>query len=156
MSKDMEAIGPVALYFYASIDTDDTNWIVELRDVGGDGSEQIVAKGYLRASHRALDESKSKPLQPYHPHTGSQPVVPNEIYEYAIEMAPIAAVFRAGHRIELIIKSMESPREPEMLTHFHPTLPSSRRTLHTIYRDKMHPSYLLLPVIPRMGSGVIG
>jgi hypothetical protein len=151
MSKDTEAIGPVALYFYASIDTDDTNWIVELRDVSRDGSEQLLGKGYLRASQRALDESKSKPLQPYHPHTSSQAVVPNEIYEYAIEVAPIANVFKAGHRIKLTIRSMESPTEPEMLTHFHPTLPSSRRTLHKIYRDKEHKSYLLLPIIPQNG-----
>ncbi len=152
MPKDMETIGPVAVFFYASIDTDDTNWIVELRDVGQDGSEQPLGKGYLRASHRALDESKSKPAQPYHPHTSAEPAVPGEVYEYAIEMAPIANVFKQGHRIKMTIRSMESPTEPEMLTHFHPVLPSGRSTLHKIYRNKKYKSYLLLPVNPGKGE----
>ena len=147
LQEDLETIGPVALYLHASIDTNDTNWIAELRDLGGDGTEKLLGKGYLKASYRAIEKSKSTPSQPHHPCSSSERVIPGEIYEYAIEIAPIANVFRAGHRIKLLIKSMESPREPEMLLHFHPTLPSSRRTVHTIYRDKKHTSHLLLPVI---------
>jgi len=127
--------------------------MVELNDVDEHGSEREIplARGYLKASHRALDESKSKPLQPYHPHTFSEPAVPREVYEYAIEIAPISHVFKVGHRIKLEIKSMDRPGDPErgMATGtFH--VCSSKTTLHKIYRDKQHRSHLLLPVIPKV------
>jgi predicted acyl esterase len=150
--EDMEVIGPAAVYLFASIDTEDTNWKVELYDLSEYGSEQMLGRGFLKASHRALDESKSKPWQPYHPHTSSEPVVPGVIYEYAIELCPISNVFRAGHRIKLEIKSMESPKDPEMLTHFHPHLFSSKTTLHKIYRDNKYRSYVLLPITGKVCS----
>ncbi|MFC1932200.1 CocE/NonD family hydrolase [Chloroflexota bacterium] len=148
LSEDVEVIGPAALYLHATIDQDDTNWIIKLFDVDAYGTELELCTDYLKASHRALDMNKSKPLQPYHPHLTSEPVVPGEIYEYAIEISPIAHVFREGHRIKLKIGSMESPRDPEMVMHWHPHLCSSKTTVHKIYRDKEHQSHLLLPIIP--------
>ena len=149
MSEDTEVVGPVALYLFASIETDDTNWIAALYDVDEHGLEQFLGKGTLKASHRAIDKSKSKPWQPYHPHTSSERVIPGEVYEYAIEVAPIANMFKAGHRIKLEIKSMVSPKEPEFLIHFHPLLCSSRTTVHRIYRNKEFESHLILPIIPK-------
>jgi len=32
-SEDIEVTGPIVLNLYASIDTEDTNWIVTLKDV---------------------------------------------------------------------------------------------------------------------------
>jgi len=147
LAEDLEVTGPAALHLFASIDQDDTNWIVKLIDADENGSELSLVTGYLKASHRAVDESKSTPWQPYHSHRSSEPVVPGEIYEYAIELVPTANVFRAGHRIKLEIGSMESPRDWEMVMHFHPHLCSSKTTVHKIYRDKEHQSHLLLPVI---------
>ena len=148
LPENTEVIGPVALYLFASIDTDDTNWIAALYDVDEHGMEELLGKGNLKASHRAMDKSKSKPWQPYHPHTSSEPVVPGEVYEYAIEIAPIANMFKAGHRIKLEIKSMVSPKDPEFLIHFHPLLCSSRTTVHRIYRSKEYESHLVLPIVP--------
>jgi predicted acyl esterase len=65
----------------------------------------------------------------------------------------MANVFKKGHRIRLVIESMESPKDPEMVIHFHPHLCSSQATLHKIYRDSRHPSHLLLPVI--LGNGQV-
>ena len=103
---------------------------------------------YLKASHRAVDETKSKPYAPWHPHTASEPVIPGQVYEYAIELLPLGNVFKAGHRIKLEIYSMEHAKDPDMLLHYHPHVCSSRTTVHKIYRDKQHQSHLLLPVIP--------
>jgi len=149
LSEDMEIIGPAALYLYASIDQEDTNWIIKLTDVDKYGTELDLVTSYLKGSHRALDAKKSTPLQPYHLHLTSEPIIPGEIYEYAIEISPVSHVFREGHRIKLSIGSMESPRDWEMVMHWHPHLCSSKTTVHKIYRDKEHPSYLLLPVICR-------
>ena len=148
--EDLEVTGPGAFYFYASIDQDDTNWIVKLFDVDDRGVEVLqMGTVYLKASHRAVDASKSKPFAPWHPHTGSEPIKPGEIYEYAIELLPLFHVIKAGHRLKVEIYSMEHGKDPDMLLHYHPHVCSSRTTLHKIYRDRQHQSHLLLPVIPK-------
>lgn len=149
LSQDMEITGPAVLYLYASIDQDDTNWIVHLSDVDAFGKAELLSLGYLKASHRAVDERKSTPLQPYHAHTESEPVVPGQIYEYAIALNPISNVFKAGHCIRLEIRTLEHAKEPEgAQPPFAIHICSSKITLHKIYRDKEHQSHLLLPIIP--------
>ena len=82
---------------YASIDQEDTNWIVILKDVGPDVSVRTAREGerfvpdnlpereltrcWLKASHRALDLTRSKPWAPWHPLTmeAQKPVVPGEV-----------------------------------------------------------------------------
>ncbi len=150
--EDLTVIGPAAFNFYASIDTDDTNWIVNLTDVAPGGAESALAKGFLKASRRALDPGKTKPYAPYHKHTSSDPVVPGEINEYNVDLGKLTNVFRAGHRIKLEIMSMESPRDPELQIHYHPHLPSSRTTLHKIYRNKEYQSHLMLPIVGKKES----
>jgi predicted acyl esterase len=147
LSADLEVIGPAALDLFASIDQDDTNWIVKLSDVAPGGKEMAVSRGWLKASHRALDEARSKPYLPFHPHTSAEPVKPGEINKYSISLGNIVNVFKAGHRIKLGIESLESPRDPEIQIHYHPHLPSSRTTLHKIYRNRDFKSHLMLPVI---------
>ena len=149
LTEDLEVVGPGAFYFYAAIDQEDTNWIVKLCDVDENGNEVLsLGTVYLKASHREVDEAKSRPYAPWHPHTRSLPVRPGEIYEYAVELLPLGNVFKAGHRIKLEIYSMEHGKDPEMLVHYHPHVCSSRTTMHKIYRDLKHQSHLLLPVIP--------
>jgi uncharacterized protein len=149
LPSDMEVLGPAALNLYASIDTDDTNWIAKLYDLAPGGSQTRLGKGYLKATHRALDPQKSTSARPFHPHTREslQAVKPGEIYEYNIELGILTGVFKAGHRIKLEIESMESPRDPEMQIHYHPHLPSSRTTLHKIYRNRECQSHFLLPIV---------
>lgn len=149
VDEDLRVIGPAAINFHASIDQDDTNWIVKLFDVAPTGVETRLAKGLLKASHRALDAEKSKPYSPYHPHTKTsiETIKPGVIYEYNISLNVVSNVFRTGHKIKLSIESLESPRDAEIQIHYHPILNSSKATLHKIYRDRNHQSHLLLPVI---------
>jgi hypothetical protein len=155
MPEDMEVTGPIALYLYAAIDTDDTNWIVRLKDVAQDGSETLLTGGWLKASHRAIDESKSKPWQPFHPHLKPVPVVPGEICEYAIVIQPTSNVFKEGHRLELEITSSDYRGTYTHMEHHFYHIPSSQITLHKIYHDKEHPSHLLIPVIPKTATNAM-
>ena len=152
LPEDLEVIGPAAFKLFASIDQDDTNWIVKLSDVGPSGGDTILGKGYLKASHRALDLKKSTDYAPYHKHTKVEPVEPGEVIEYVISLGKLTNVFRAGHRIKLVIESMESPRDPEMQIHYHPHLCSSKTTLHKIYRNREYQSHLVLPVVNKKQS----
>jgi len=154
MLEDTEVTGPGAFYMYASIDTDDTNFIVKLNDIDPHGKRSPVSTAWLKASHREVDESKSKPWRPHHPHARAVRVKPGEIYEYALRIYSMSWVFKAGHRIELEIRSQEASDDPmaALLPPDAGHLPSGRATTHKIYRDKDHPSYLLLPVIPADGK----
>lgn len=170
LPEDMLIAGPSALYLYASIDQEDTNWIVTLKDVGPDVSvrtareeerevpdnlpERELVRGWLRASHRALDSARSKPWKPWHPLTreAQKPVVPGEVNEYAIEILSTANLFEKGHRICIDITSMDVPTGTGGFTNvayipYH--LCSSKTTAHKIYHNEEYPSYLLLPVIPK-------
>jgi uncharacterized protein len=152
LAQELEVVGQGAINFYASIDQDDTNWIVKLADVDENGKESYnLGTVYLKASHRALDKAKSKPYAPWHPHTREavETIEPGKIYEYNIELLPMGYVFKQGHRVKLEICSMEHARDPEMLLHYHPHVCSSKTVRHDIYRDQKYQSHLLLPVIPR-------
>ena len=150
MAEDTEITGPAVLNLYASIDSDDTNFIVKLNDLDQFGKRAPLTTGWLKASHREIDEDKSTPWRPHHPHTRAVPVTPGEICKYAIRIYSMSNLFKAGHRIELEIGSQEASDDP--LTALLPPdashLPSGRATTHKIYRDAEHPSHLLLPLIP--------
>ncbi len=155
IEEDMEVIGPLALYLHAAIDQDDTNWIVIVRDVAPDGRERELSKGFLKASHRAVDAGRSKPWEPYHLHTHKDPVKPGEVYAYALALAPIANVFRTGHQLKLVITCMDHAKLRTAAgsvgdSHAPWHLCSSRTTMHQIFHDPDHPSHLVAPVIPKL------
>jgi putative CocE/NonD family hydrolase len=169
LARDLTIAGPSVLNLYASIDQDDTNWIVILKDLGPDVGvqsaregerditpglhERELTRGWLKASHRAVDPTRSLPGRPWHPLTraAQSPVVPGEINEYAIEIMATANAFKQGHRICLEITSLDlatgvgSATNAEYIP-YH--ICSSRTVLHRIFHDPAHPSHLLLPVIP--------
>jgi predicted acyl esterase len=117
-----------------------------LWDVAPGGSRQLVTTGFLKASHRELDD-RTTVGNPFHPHTRTEPVVPGEINEYVIRLYPFATTFRPGHRLECEL----SCDEPLTDAHnallppdaFH--LPVGRPVTHKIYRDSTYPSRLVLP-----------
>ena len=169
LAHDTLIAGPAVLNLFAAIDQDDTNWIVVIKDVGPDVSvmtvregerelpknlpEREVTRGWLKASHRALDPKRSKPWKPWHPLTRAarKPVVPGEITEYSIEIMATANLFRQGHRICLEITSLDLPTGVAGATNaeyvpYH--ICSSKTVLHKVYHDANRPSHLLLPVIP--------
>lgn len=142
-----EMMGQGAAHIFASIDQDDSNFILRLWDVAPGGGRQLVTTGFLKASHRELDPELSREGDPIHPHTRKVPVEPGKIEEYVIRLYPFAATFLPGHRLELEL----SCNEPLTDAHnallppdaFH--LPVGRPVTHKIYRDAAHPSRLLLP-----------
>lgn len=147
VDEDMEIVGPVACHLEASIDIDDTNWMVDLIDVAPDGTRQLLSTGYLKAKFRALDEKKSKPWQPIHPRQEPVPVVPGEVGHYAIQMMPTANVFKRGHSIELVIRNQD-----DLLSRLGTwgvyMLPFMQTVTHTIHLGNSH---VLLPLMPRAG-----
>jgi predicted acyl esterase len=148
----MELTGPISLTLYASIDAADANFVVKVFDLYPSGERHYMpCWGALRASH-PLVEAESKPWLPVHDHSRSVPVKPGEIREYRIEVNPSARVFQSGHRIQLVVSSMDpSPHHKHSWTGKVASmgpLPSSVSICYRIHRDADHPSHLLVPYIP--------
>ncbi len=143
-AEDTESTGPLALYLEASIDEDDTNWMVELVDVDREGNRQGISVGYLKAAYRAIDESRSKPYQPIHPRQAAVAVPPDEKIEYAIAMMHTSNVFKKGHSMELIIRNQDDLHS-RLGTWGVYMLPFMRTVTHNVHFGRSH---LLLPLIP--------
>lgn len=167
-ARDTLVAGPMELVLHAAIDRDDTNFIVVVSDLGPDSSvrtaregerdlpampEREISRGWLKASHRAIDEARSKPGRPWHKLTRAarKPVTPGEIVEYRIAIMATANLFRAGHRVALDIASLDLPTGVGGATNveyvpYH--ICSAKTVVHAIHHDPARPSHLLLPVVP--------
>lgn len=145
VEADLEITGPIALHLFASLDASDANWIIELQEVGPDDRTHLISLGWLKASHRKLDEAESRPWRPVHPHTSPAPVTPGEVVRYVIELRETSILVPRGHRLRLLVKGQDAPWEGEGL---HTHLPNPRRVRHSIHHSPTYRSHILLPVIP--------
>jgi hypothetical protein len=150
--KPVEFTGPIEIHLFASIDTEDANFLVNLYEIYPDGTRSYMPRyGALKASH-PLNKEKSTIGSPVHDHTVSIPVTPGEIKEYIIEINPTAIVIPAGHMLELEITSMNpNPSHTQSWTGKvgnMGVIPSNTTTSYKIYRDKDYQSYILMPEIP--------
>jgi predicted acyl esterase len=145
--ENTEVIGPITLNFFASTTDNDVLWFVSLLDVNPEGEERLLTRGWLRGSQRATDVHKSKPWEPFHPHTKREYLTPGEIYEFNIKIVPTCNLFKARHRIGLKIRCVDDEKPKtrlEQIAQGH----LWRHTLAwiTVYHDIDHPSFLLLPI----------
>jgi putative CocE/NonD family hydrolase len=154
LAADVEVTGPIVLKLYASSSAIDTQFIVKLSDqhpqdaaARGKGEQPAfvaVSKGWLKASHREKDLTRSTPRRPFYTHLNPQPLKPGEVYEFDIEVMPVSYLFKKGHRIRLELANGDSPATDGVFAHpYHPTLLGT----DTIHHDGTYPSCLLLPVI---------
>ena len=109
-----------------------------------------AAHGWLRASHRELDEERSLPHQPFHPHQREQRLEPGEIVPVEIEVWPSSTLFRAGERLRVVVMGRDPfpPSDaPGVGITVHPLTRNAGE--HVIHTGGRHDSHLLAPVIPR-------
>ena len=66
-----------------------------------------IAQGWLRASHRKLDEILSKPYRPYHTHDEVQLLQPGKQVDLSVEIWPTSIVIPKGYRIALSIRGKD-------------------------------------------------
>jgi putative CocE/NonD family hydrolase len=101
--------GGGVLHLVAKSSASDTDWFAKLSDVAPDGSESIVTEGFLRASYRRLDHTRSRPMRPWHTDTSPRPVVPGRAYDYDLAIWPTAYRLAKGHRVQLRVTSYDFP-----------------------------------------------
>jgi putative CocE/NonD family hydrolase len=156
LERDTEVTGCIVLDFYASSDQPDTDFIAKLSDVlplaedrrtAGENPEfVVVSKGWLKASHRRLDEERTTEHRPFHTHQDPQPLEPERVYRFTIEVHPASHVFKAGHRIRLELANGDSTVTDGNFSHQYLWF---KQGADTVYHDAERPSRLLLPVVPR-------
>jgi predicted acyl esterase len=154
LEKDLEIAGPIKLVLYASSTRNDTDFIVKLseqypqspedRAKGLNPGSHIVTKGWLRASHRALDGKHSTEMEPYHLHTSPKPIKPGGVYKFDISIEPNAYRFKQGNRIRLELANGDSPVTDVLWTHYYQP---DKIGQDTIWHSAKYPSSLVLPVM---------
>jgi len=154
LEQDLEIAGPIKLVLYASSTRNDTDFIVKLseqfpqspedRGKGLNPGSQVVTKGWLRASHRALDEKHSTEMEPYHLHTRAEPLKPGGVYRFDISVEPNAFRFKQGNRIRLELANGDSAVTDLLWTHYYQP---DKIGQDTIWHSAKYPSSLVLPVM---------
>ncbi len=142
---------PQALSFYGEASADlwlsataaDTDVQVTLTEVRPDGQEMFVQRGWLRASMRQLDESRSTVLRPWGDFTQAavKPLVSGEAALMRVEIQKFAHVFRAGSSIRLTI---DTPSQTGYWAFGNLETPST----NTVWFDRTRPSKLVLGYVP--------
>jgi len=175
-AEEVEITGPLSARLYVASSTEEADLFVVLRLLDPAGDEVTfqgaldpntpIAQGWLRASHRALDPSRTLPYRPYHTHDREEPLVPGEIVEVEVEIWPTCVVVPPGYQVVLDVRGRDyvyagelspfarsfyySNRGVGPFTHADPIDRPGRPDagVVTLYTGADHPSSLLLPVIP--------
>jgi putative CocE/NonD family hydrolase len=156
MPHDQEVTGPLMMNLWVSSTSEDMDIFVSIRNIDPAGNDvcevgqhgqpiPCVTKGWLRASHRKLDEARSLPYRPYHSHDERWWLKPNEPVECQIEIWPTSMVFRKGHKLRVDIQPRDGHGSAPY-THYHADYNAGAE--NTIYSGGDKLSWLLVPMIP--------
>jgi putative CocE/NonD family hydrolase len=143
LSEDVEITGPITVKLWVSSSAVDTDFTAKLIDVYPpnedypEGFAMNLADGIIRARYRNSREH-------------AELLTPGEIYALTIEPQATSNLFKTGHRIRLDVSSSNFPHFDVNPNTGEP-LGRSRRLVvahNTIFHDAVHPSHVVLPVIP--------
>ena len=152
-----DLIGHMKLKLWAAAEShDDMDLFVAIEKLGKDGEkvgfafwthfdDGPVALGWLRASHRELDEAKSTPQQPIQAHRRQLMLKPGEVVPMEIEIWPSGTHFDAGEGIRVTVQGSDIYDYEAMCDRHTLLINKGKHTLHTGGRYDAH---LLIPVVP--------
>jgi putative CocE/NonD family hydrolase len=129
LAEPFEIIGNAHTVLHVSTTARVIGFNVNLSDVAPDGSSMLIAKGMLNGTRR---NSLSDP----------EPLVPGERYELEIPIDATAWRLETGHRIRVTVSNADWPN----------VWPTPEPAISTIYHGVLHPSRIVLPVVPDRGS----
>jgi predicted acyl esterase len=176
LAEETEITGPLAANLRVSSSTEDADifavfrvFTADLREItflGAIDPHTPVAQGWLRASHRKLDEKLSTPYRPYHSHDEVELLQPGKPVDLAIELWPTSIVVPKGFRIALSLRGKDYQWQATTgakLSNFKNELLGCGPFLHddprdrprklfagttTLHIDRLGSCNVLLPVIP--------
>jgi len=137
LTKNLEVIGPVEIILYAASSAPDTDFTAKLIEVHPDGRALNITEGIIRARFRkSIWEAPSL-------------ITPGKVYDYTIELLPVAVVFPKGHRIRVHLSSSSWPLWDRNQNTGRPIGLDDQVEVarQTIYHDRRHASHLILPIL---------
>ncbi|MEZ5381572.1 MAG: CocE/NonD family hydrolase [Microthrixaceae bacterium] len=144
LTEPMLAAGPASLNLSIASSDTDADLQVTLSEVRPDGRETYVSSGWLRASHRALDEEHTTEIRPAQTHLAddAQPLEPGEPVDVRVPIHPFVQQFRTGSSLRVTV---QAPGGDVPLWMFA-TGEDGTRTITVGYGAEA-PSALVLPVV---------
>jgi len=140
LTRDTEFFGSGSANIWLSSTAPDTDLQITLTDVRPDGQEVYVARGWLRASHRALDPRRSTALAPFHTdqQADAQQLVPGQPTYMRAQLWPFDYVFRRGSSLRLWIDAPTGETGGWSLDF------TKTPAIDSVYADPRHPSAIVL------------
>ena len=144
LTEDTAMVGSGSADLWIKSSEKDTDLQVTLTEVRPDGKETYVQSGWLRASKRKLDETKSTDLQPIITQLESDEadLPADEFTPVRVEIYPFAHAFRAGSKIRIIISAPGGDKPVWSFVQLDGTQENE------VARSADMPSAVVLPVIP--------
>ncbi len=147
LTEPLAIAGRPRAVIYGSSDCPDTDWIAGLSDVDPNGcslplsrdedhQEMPTQGGRIRARFReGLDREVF--------------MTPGEVYAFTIEMRDVAHVFKAGHRIRLVVNSWDFPAMARNLNTDESIADGTTISVATnrVHHSGQHLSHVVLPVV---------
>ena len=129
------------------------SWSTTIRANRWNGSEVLMpgyndvenghlASGWLRVSHREIDEGRSTEFRPYLRHEQESKLSPGEIVPVDIEILPSSTYFEAGQSLVLRVQGVELEGAGD-IEHEDPVNTGD----HIVHVGGAYGSSLLLPVV---------
>ncbi|MGH2876193.1 MAG: CocE/NonD family hydrolase [Solirubrobacteraceae bacterium] len=151
-------VGPMKLRLWVRAEgSDDMDLFVAVRKLDARGEpvglsffnaleDGPVALGWLRVSHRELDEQRSTPGRPWHPHLVEQRLAPGETVPVEIEIWPSGTRFAVGESLRLIVQGRDAYEYPPQVVIAGHSQTRNAGT-HVVCGGGRYDSHLLVPVL---------
>ena len=141
LTEDMEVCGPLRVHLSAASSARDTDFMAKLIDVWPNGFAQRLNDGMVRARFR---EGMDKPSL----------IEPGRVYSYDLDLWNTCQLYQKGHRIRVEVSSSAFPKYDRNLNTGEALGQTTRMAVaqQKIYHDREHPSYVILPIVPRTTS----
>lgn len=148
LTEDIIVTGNLLADIFASTTGTDADWIIKLIDVYPEvypedtkmgGYQLMIANDVFRGRFR-------------NSYVNPEPVEPDKVYEYKIDLHSVNHVFKAGHKVMVQIQSSWFPiidRNPQK---FIPNIFDAKEsdfivTKHRVYQSVKFPSHIVLPIV---------
>jgi len=155
LQEKVEVTGPITVKLWASSSCVDTDFTAKLFDIHPPNMDyplgyhmNLTGGGIVRARFRKCEfvgarERNSKEIE--------ELLKPGDIYEFTIIPYPTSNLFVVGHRICLYISSSNYPEFDVNPNTGEPVGQQRMKKVaeNTIYHEALHPSHVILPIIPK-------
>jgi putative CocE/NonD family hydrolase len=148
LEEDVVVSGRIMAHLFAATTGTDSDWIVKFIDVYPEDYPDAKLRGYqLMIADEVLRGKFRNSFE--HP----EPVEPNEIVEYVIDLNSRNHCFRKGHKIMVQVQSTWFPligRNPQKFIDIPKAKDSDyQKATQKVFRTTNYPSHIVIPVVKK-------